>query len=254
MSSNTRLLNPHLIVERAAGCRIWAADGTEYLDYLLGQGPNSSATAAASGREGAGRPAARGHLLAATHTREIEAAERVLAVLGWAETMRFGSSSTEMVQAALRMARAATGRDRVVRFHGHYHGWIDNIYSRDGAPKRPRPAGPARRRAARRDHLEWNDAQAFESSMAAHGDEVAAVIMEPVMLNAGVIVPGPGYLEAVRRSCQQRGTVLDLRRDDQRLPDGAGRGRRTLRRAAGPGRVRQGDGGRLAVCRHRRAA
>ena len=147
VSSNTRLLNPHLIVDRAAGCRLWAADGTEYLDYLLGQGPNVLGYAPPRVLEKVLAAQRDGVIYAATHRREIEAAERVLAVLGWAETMRFGSSSTEMVQAALRMARAATGRSRVVRFHGHYHGWLDNIYTRnEGTVAAPASQGqpPAR--------------------------------------------------------------------------------------------------------------
>jgi glutamate-1-semialdehyde 2,1-aminomutase len=209
VSSNTRLLNPHLIVERASGCRIWDADGTEYIDYLLGQGPNFLGYAPQRVVEKVLTAQLNGVIYAATHVREIEAAERVLEVLGWAETMRFGSSSTEMVQAALRMARAATGRALVVRFHGHYHGWTDNIYTRaDGAGTAPGSKGqPA---SALRDviTIEWNDAEAFEQVMSERGSEVAAVIMEPVMLNAGVIVPEPGYLETVRRVCQQRGTVL----------------------------------------------
>jgi glutamate-1-semialdehyde 2,1-aminomutase len=150
-----------------------------------------------------------GVIYAATHPMEIEAAERVLSVLGWAETMRFGSSSTEMVQAALRMARAATGRSLVVRFRGHYHGWIDNIYtSNDGAGTAPASEGQLASALGDVITIEWNDAQAFEQVMAERGSQVAAVIMEPIMLNAGVIVPEPGYLEAVRRICHDRGAVL----------------------------------------------
>jgi glutamate-1-semialdehyde 2,1-aminomutase len=209
VSSNTRLLNPHLIVERAAGCRIWDADGTEYIDYLLGQGPNFLGYAPPRVVEKVQAAQRAGVIYAATHTREVEAAERVLSVLGWAETMRFGSSSTEMVQAALRMARAATGRTRVVRFHGHYHGWMDNIYTRnDGIAAAPASKGQPASALTDVIIIEWNDVQAFEQVMADHGSEVAAVIMEPIMINAGVIVPEPGYLETVRRICRQRGAVL----------------------------------------------
>ncbi len=209
VSSNTRLLNPHLIVDRASGCRLWAADGTEYLDYLLGQGPNVLGYAPPRVLEKVLAAQRDGVIYAATHRREIEAAERVLAVLGWAETMRFGSSSTEMVQAALRMARAATGRSLVVRFHGHYHGWLDNIYTRNEGTVAA-PASQGQPAGALHDVLvlEWNDIAAFEQLMAAHGSDVAAVIMEPIMLNAGVLAPEPGYLEAVRQICTQRGAVL----------------------------------------------
>ena len=209
VSSNTRLLNPHLIVERASGCRIWDADGTEYLDYLLGQGPNFLGYAPPRVVEKVLAAQHHGVIFAATHTQEIEAAERVLSVLGWAETMRFGSSSTEMVQAALRMARAATGRTLVLRFDGHYHGWVDNIYSRNEGTEAV-PASKGQLASALSDviTIEWNDAAAFEQVMAGQGDQIAAVIMEPIMLNAGVIAPEPGYLETVRRVCQQRGAVL----------------------------------------------
>ncbi len=209
VSSNTRLLNPHLIVDRAAGCRIWAADGTEYLDYLLGQGPNVLGYAPPRVLEKVLAAQRDGVIYAATHRREIEAAERVLTVLGWAETMRFGSSSTEMVQAALRMARAATGRSLVVRFHGHYHGWLDNIYTRNEG-RVAAPASQGQPAGALHDVLvlEWNDIAAFGQLMDTRGSDVAAVIMEPIMLNAGVIAPEPGYLEAVRQICTQRGAVL----------------------------------------------
>jgi glutamate-1-semialdehyde 2,1-aminomutase len=209
VSSNTRLLNPHLIVERASGCRLWDADGTEYIDYLLGQGPNFLGYAPPRVVEKVIAAQRDGVIFAATHTREIEAAKRVLAVLGWAETMRFGSSSTEMVQAALRMARAATGRARVLRFHGHYHGWIDNIYTQNEGPEAA-PASKGQLASALHEviAIEWNDAGAFERVITDHGDEIAAVIMEPVMLNAGVIIPEPNYLETVRRLCRQRGIVL----------------------------------------------
>jgi glutamate-1-semialdehyde 2,1-aminomutase len=209
VSSNTRLLNPHLIIERASGCRIWDADGTEYIDYLLGQGPNFLGYAPPRVVEKVLAAQRDGVIYAATHTREIEAAERVLSVLGWAETMRFGSSSTEMVQAALRMARAATGRTRVLKFHGHYHGWIDNIHTHaQGTDALPASKGQLASALGEVITIEWNDAEAFQQAMADHGDEIAAVIMEPVMINAGVIVPEPGYLELARRICQQRGAVL----------------------------------------------
>lgn len=209
MSSNVRLLGPHLIIERASGCRMWDADGTEYLDYLLGQGPNFLGHAPPRVVEKVLAAQRDGITFAATHPREIEAAERVLAALGWAETMRFGGSSSEMVQAAVRIARAVTGRRCVLRFEGHYHGWLDNILARrEGTGARPASQGQPASALADVLMIEWNDAAAFGRAVADHGDEIAAVIMEPVMLNAGAIEPGPGYLQAVREACRQRGIVL----------------------------------------------
>lgn len=202
MSSNVRLLSPHLIIERASGCRMWDADGTEYLDYLLGQGPNFLGHAPPRVMEKVLAAQRDGITFAATHPKEIEAAERVLAALGWAETMRFGSSSSEMVQAAVRIARAVTGRRCVLRFEGQYHGWLDNIYAqREGTAAGPASQGQLASALSDVLMIEWNDAAAFERAVAERGDEIAAVIMEPVMLNAGAIVPGPGYLQAVREAC-----------------------------------------------------
>jgi len=209
VSSNVRLLGPHLIIERASGCRMWDADGREYLDYLLGQGPNFLGHAPPRVVEKVLAAQRDGITFAATHPREIEAAERVLAALGWAETMRFGSSSSEMVQAAVRIARAVTGRRCVLRFEGHYHGWLDNILARrEGTGAGPASEGQLASALADVLMIEWNDAAAFGHVVAERGDEIAAVIMEPVMLNAGAIEPGPGYLQAVREACRQRGIVL----------------------------------------------
>ena len=131
-----------------------------------------------------------GIIYAATHPMEITAAERLIAALKWPETVRFGSSSTEMVQAALEVARAATGRRRVVQFFGHYHGWIDNIYLRRDEG-RAVPFGQGQLPEALHETIatDWNDIAALQRVSAQHPGEIAAVIMEPVMLNAGAILP-----------------------------------------------------------------
>jgi glutamate-1-semialdehyde 2,1-aminomutase len=209
VSSNTRLLNPHLIVDRAAGCRLWDVDGTEYLDYLLGQGPNFLGYAPPRVVEQVLNAQRDGIIYAATHRGEIEAAERVLAVLPWADVLRFGSSSSEMVQAGLRMARQATGRRLVLRFHGHYHGWFDNIHIRSAGERAlPGSLGQVPDALDPTVTIPWNDADAFRRAVADHGADLAAVIMEPMMLNAGAIEPLPGYLATVRELCTRRGIVL----------------------------------------------
>lgn len=209
VSSNTRLLNPHLIVERASGCRLWDADGTEYLDYLLGQGPNFLGYGPPRVVEKIVAAQHDGIIYAATHRREIEAAERVLSVLPWADQLRFGSSSSEMIQAAMRIARNATGRRNVLRFHGHYHGWFDNVQIRsDGDRALPGSLGQVPDALDPVLTVEWNDAEAFTAALRDHGDMIAAVVMEPMMLNAGAIVPAEGYLEQVRELCTRHGIVL----------------------------------------------
>jgi glutamate-1-semialdehyde 2,1-aminomutase len=209
VSSNTRLLNPHLIIDHGRGCRIWDADGREYIDYLLGQGPNFLGYAHPRVVETVVEAQRAGVIYAATHPLEITAAERLLAALVWPETVRFGSSSTEMVQAALRIARAATGRRRIIQFYGHYHGWMDNIHvRRDGNKAVPFSKGQLPEALADNIVIPWNDVVALERAFAEHADEIAAVIMEPVMLNAGSIVPADGYLQYARDLCSKRGAVL----------------------------------------------
>ena len=209
VSSNTRLLNPHLIVERAEGARLWDVDGKDYLDYLLGQGPNFLGYAPPRVVEKVTAAQHGGIIYAATHRREVEAAERVLSVLPWAETLRFGSSSSEMIQAAFRLARNATGRRNVLRFHGHYHGWFDNILIRsDGDSARAASLGQIPEALDQTITIAWNDADEFDAALAAHEETIAAVVMEPMMLNAGAIAPREGYLEHVRAACSRHGIVL----------------------------------------------
>jgi glutamate-1-semialdehyde 2,1-aminomutase len=156
-------------------------------------------------------------LCAAQSEVEYRAAELVCEMVPCAEVVRFGSSGSEMVQAALRLARAATGRRAIVKFEGHYHGWFDNVLwshapalSDAGAAARPTAvAGSAGQEAEAGDGLvvlPWNDADAVRSRLAA-GD-IAAVIMEPVMCNTSAIWPAEGYLEAVRAACDEHGTLL----------------------------------------------
>jgi glutamate-1-semialdehyde 2,1-aminomutase len=145
----------------------------------------------------------------AQHDLEVEAAELLCDILGWPDMVRFGSSGTEVIQAALRVARAATGRAKFVRFEGHYHGWLDNVLMVFGEDA-PSPASDGQLAHHLDDcHvLGWNDLDALRELLEAEGSDVAAVLMEPMMLNAGAIEPRPGYLEGVRSLCNRHGVVL----------------------------------------------
>jgi glutamate-1-semialdehyde 2,1-aminomutase len=209
VNSNTRLLGPPMVIERGKGSRIWDVDGNEYIDHLLGQGPAFLGHACEPVLQAVERACRDGIIFAATHPGEIEAAELLRDVLGWPERIRLGSSSTEMVQAALRVARAATGRRRVVLFRGHYHGWLDNVLM-SASDRSPTAVSAGQPQEALADVLllPWNDASALEEAFAQHGDEIAAVIMEPMMINAGVVLPLPGYLETARRITRVAGSLL----------------------------------------------
>jgi glutamate-1-semialdehyde 2,1-aminomutase len=148
---------------------------------------------------------------------EAEAAELFCALVPCAEQVRFAGSGSEVVQAALRLARAATGRRVVVKFEGHYHGWLDSVLvsvsatpEAAGDPAHPtRVPGGAGQDEPAWQHVEvlrWNDLPGLETRLA-RGD-VAAVLMEPAMCNAGAILPAPGYLEGARAACTRHGSVL----------------------------------------------
>ncbi len=211
VNSNVRLLGPAIFFERASGSRLIDVDGNEYIDYLLGQGPNFLGHAPEDILDAVDDACRRGMVYGAQHPLEVEAAELVLRCLGWPERIRFGVSGTESLQAALRVARAATGRTKFVRFAGHYHGWLDNVLVKveDGRPV-PASAGQMASHLDDSIMLEWNDLAAVEKLLADRGDEIAAVMMEPIMFNTGSIEPADGYLDGVRAACDRHGVVLIL--------------------------------------------
>lgn len=207
--SNTRLSGPMVFIEKARGAWLWDVDGRNFVDYLLGQGPNFLGHAPDRVCDAVSAACRRGVIYGGQHRLEVEAAEAVCEALNWPDMVRFGVSGTEAVQAALRLARAATGRRKVIRFEGHYHGWLDNVLiAQNGDTWGAASAGQVS------DHLDdflvlsWNDAEAVADALAQHGGTIAALIMEPIMINAGVIEPKPGYLERVRDLCVQHGVVL----------------------------------------------
>ena len=208
--SNVRLAGPRLYFARGSGAWLWDVDGNDYVDYLLGQGPNFLGHVPEAVNHAVVEACRRGLVFAAQHEVEVEAGELFLDTLGWADRVRFGLSGTEMVQAALRLARAATSRERFVRFEGHYHGWLDNVLLGSDAAGDPAPAS----RGQLAHHLDdaivlpWNDNDALADTLAEQGAEIAAVIMEPFMCNNGAIAPRVGYLERVRELCDQHGVVL----------------------------------------------
>ncbi|NED97834.1 aspartate aminotransferase family protein [Phytoactinopolyspora alkaliphila] len=206
--SNVRLNAPSVFFERGAGAWLWDVDGRDYVDYLLGQGPNFLGHAPTRVNEAVAAEARRGSVFGAQHVLENEAGELFLDTIGWAERVRFGATGTESDQAALRLARAATGRQKFVRFAGTYHGWLDNVLVKtvDGVTG-PGSRGQLAHHVADSYVLPFNDVAALDATLSAH-DDIAAVIVEPVMVNNGVIPPVDGFLKHVRRLCDRHGVVL----------------------------------------------
>jgi glutamate-1-semialdehyde 2,1-aminomutase len=221
VSSNVRAdaAAPPLYFERAEGAYLYDVDGNAFLDYTLGQGPMLLGHSPQPVLDYVTQAMQSGQLYAGQHKLEIELAERIQAHVPCAELVRFSSSGSEAVHTALRLARAATGREKHIKFEGHYHGWLDDQLISVHPPLEqagpaqtpqavPASAGQATGSMENVIVLPWNNPEALRSVLEAQGDEIASIIMEPIMCNTGCILPEPGYLEAVRALCDQHGIVL----------------------------------------------
>ena len=219
VSSNFRqgIAPTPLVFTHADGPYLHDADGNRLIDYYLGMGPMILGHTPAALLRAVEEQLARGILFAGQTEAEFEAARLVCELVPCAERVRFASSGSEAVQAAIRLARAATGRPVIVKFEGHYHGWMDNVLwsigpslEAAGRPDAPNAvAGSAGQDEACGIHiavLPWNDLPALQARLAA-GD-VAAVLMEPAMCNAGAIAPLPGYLEGAKAACAAHDSLL----------------------------------------------
>ncbi len=214
------------VIERAEGFRLYDSDGRMYLDFVLSMGPAIFGSADPGYRANLERQLARLYALGsatAFNPAEIELAERVVAHLPCAEKVRFAISGSEANQLAFRLARAFTGRPLIVRFVGHYHGWLDNVFAGELAPhwrqnlaETPPYAVPSPGDSAGMEPgafadflvIPWNDAEALEALLAAHGARIAMVHMEAWMCNFGCCPPRSGYLAKVRALCDRFGVLL----------------------------------------------
>lgn len=192
---------------RGSGSRLWDVDGNEYVDFGLAFGPMLLGHSPQPVVEAVRHQLETGIGYGAGHRAEAELAEALVRTVPAAELCVFSSTGSEAVHAALRIARSATGRDRVIKFLGHWHGWFDPVSV--GAPGRPdgRPTTGGQDPLASRSTTvcAWDDLPALADAL---GDDVAAVIAEPVPVNGGCIPPSPGYLEQVRAMTQEAGALL----------------------------------------------
>jgi len=220
VSSDARRGMPQpLYIDRGQGPRLYDVDGNSYLDYVLGQGPMILGHSPPAVVEAVSRQIARGQAYAGQHPLEVEAAELVCQLVPCAEVVRFNTVGSEAVIGAWRIARGATGRQKILKFEGHYHGWLDAALfsvhpSVDlaGPPRAPTVvAGTGGQQLSAGGDLvvaPWNDAEAFSALVDQHGSDIAAVVLEPLLCNTGCIAPIPGFLEHVRQVCTDREIVL----------------------------------------------
>ena len=206
-----------LVFERGEGPYLYDADGNRLIDYYLGMGPMILGHNPAPVLEAVQAQLSAGILYAGQSRIEQEAARLVCEMVPCAERVRFSCAGSEVVQAVIRLARAATQRSVIIKFEGHYHGWMDNIlwsiaptseeYGPEEAPNAiPASAGQDLQAGLHTEVLPWNNLELLERRLE-RGD-VAGVIMEPAMCNTSTVFPVDGYLEGVRRACTDAGTVL----------------------------------------------
>ncbi|HVD91179.1 MAG TPA: glutamate-1-semialdehyde 2,1-aminomutase [Vicinamibacterales bacterium] len=201
-----------LFVTRGRGARLTDVDGHEYIDYVMSWGPLIHGHAPKGLLKALTAAAARGTSFGAPTELETALAQRVATLMPSMERVRFVSSGTEAAMSAVRVARAATNRERIIKFEGCYHGHADSflVQAGSGAMTLGVPTSPGVPKAVAADTLlaRYNDLPSVERLADAHRDQIAALIVEPIAGNMGVVPPREGFLEGLRAICDRHGILL----------------------------------------------
>jgi glutamate-1-semialdehyde 2,1-aminomutase len=201
-----------IVVASAAGSRITDADGNEYVDYCGSWGPLILGHADPEVVEAVQRAAAKGTTYGIATEAELDLARLVCESMPAVEMLRFVNSGTEATMSALRLARAFTGRDKVLKFEGCYHGHADGLLVQAGSGvatlSLPDSPGVPKAYAELTLVAPYNDVAALDDVFGHHGGGIAAVIIEPIAANMGVVPPVTGFLERLRELCSETGTLL----------------------------------------------
>ncbi len=199
-------------IRRAKGARLVDEDGRSYIDYVMSWGPLIHGHAPAGLTDALAEAAKRGTSFGAPTALEVDLGQAVRALMPSVERVRFVNSGTEATMSALRLARAATGRDRVIKFAGCYHGHGDAflVQAGSGATTLGVPNSPGVPKAVAADTLvaRYNDLDSLDRLLRSHRQRVAAIIVEPLAGNMGVVPPAPGFLEGLRSLSTDHGAIL----------------------------------------------
>jgi glutamate-1-semialdehyde 2,1-aminomutase len=199
-------------VNKAKGCTITDVDGRDYIDFVGTWGPAILGHAPQVVIDAVTATAKHGTSFGIPNPLEVEMAETICRMVPSVETVRMTNSGTEAVMSAIRLARGFTGRDRIVKFEGCYHGHVDSLLVKAGSGAltlgQPDSAGIPSSLATLTSTVPFNDIEALQGVFQEKGSEIACVILEPVPANAGLYLPEPGYLEAIQTLCRKHGALL----------------------------------------------
>jgi len=213
-SSMRRAAKPYpLFFVRGVGSRVFDVDGNSYLDYGLAWGPLILGHSHPCVVDAVQKQAARALTFGAQHDLEFEVSELLNHTIPCADLVAYANSGTEIVQVALRLARAVTGRRKYLKFEGHYHGWSDEALVAYHPPEGDSFERPSAVGAGQLPHdtvtvAEWNNREHVERIFAERAAEISAIICEPLLSNSGCIPPAPGFLEFLREISIRNGSLL----------------------------------------------
>ncbi|MBI64361.1 MAG: aspartate aminotransferase family protein [Chloroflexi bacterium] len=223
ISSQIRINEPGstpLFFSKSKGSKLWDVDGNEYIDYIQGMGPNIFGHAPDFIIDSVKKDMEKGFIFAGQFKKEIEVAKMALEMIPMKNaTVRFASSGTEIDQLAIRLMRGYTGRNKFIKFEGHYHGWTDSIsYSvhpdmnKSGDILSPLPVpesyGIDKNTSKSIAICGWNDLSLLEKTFEDNKNQIAGVIMEPILANTNCIYPEKGYLQGVKEICKKNDALL----------------------------------------------
>jgi len=201
-----------LFFQRGKGALVWDADGNSYIDYVGSWGPLICGHAHPDVVKAVQQAAVRGLSFGAPTEAEVEMADMLRKLVPSLDQLRLVSSGTEATMSAIRLARGFTGRSKIIKFEGCYHGHADALLVKAGSGAltfgQPSSAGVPAETAAHTLVLDYNNEALLEAAFAREGDEIAAVIVEPVAGNMNLVAPRPGFLQLLRQLCTQHGAVL----------------------------------------------